>query len=105
MPRRLLPILTLLLALLLAACTTKTATPEIPPQGEEPTALPADDQTQPTEAPAPQPGGEPAVLISEVLTGIEGNNNFEFIELTNTSTEAPFDLKGWSLWYMERKYG
>jgi DNA/RNA endonuclease YhcR with UshA esterase domain len=67
---------------------------------EIPTEAPA-KEAEPAEEPTPpvQPTGEPTVLISEVLTGIEGNNNIEFIELTNTGTETPFDLKGWSLWY------
>jgi predicted extracellular nuclease len=40
----------------------------------------------------------PRVLISEVLAGIEGNNNYEFIELYNTGG-TPIDLQDWSLWY------
>ena len=40
----------------------------------------------------------PRVLISEVLAGVEGNNNYEFVELYNTG-EVPVDLQGWSLWY------
>ncbi len=39
------------------------------------------------------------VLIGEVLAGMPGDNNYEFIELTNPSLEAPFDLKGAALWY------
>jgi hypothetical protein len=85
--------------MLFSACTTEPTT-EVPPVLKEPTTVPS-DETEPVEEPAaqPQPADEPAILISEVLAGIEGNNNFEFIELTNTGTEAPFDLKGWSLWY------
>ena len=41
---------------------------------------------------------ESRVVISEVMAGIEGNNNFEFIELHNTGDEI-IDLQGWSLWY------
>ena len=75
MPKKLLIFLILWLILLLTACTSEpTPTPELP-------------------------ASEPAVLISEVLAGVDGNNNFEFIELTNTSTTAPLDLKGWGLWY------
>lgn len=40
----------------------------------------------------------PRILISEILAGIEGNNNHEFIELYNTGG-VPLDLQGWSLWY------
>ena len=36
--------------------------------------------------------------VSEVLTGVKGNNNFEFIELHNTGNSI-IDLQGWSLWY------
>ncbi|MCK4490434.1 MAG: lamin tail domain-containing protein, partial [Anaerolineales bacterium] len=38
------------------------------------------------------------ILISEVLTGVEGNNQADFIELYNAGTEIA-DLKGYSLWY------
>jgi hypothetical protein len=38
------------------------------------------------------------VLFSEVMAGIEGNNNYEFIELYNPS-DAIADLNGLSLWY------
>jgi len=38
------------------------------------------------------------ILISEVLTGVEGNNQADFIELYNAGTEIG-DLKGYSLWY------
>jgi len=37
-------------------------------------------------------------VFSELIPGIPGNNNYEFIELYNAGTEA-VDLKGWSLWY------
>jgi predicted extracellular nuclease len=40
----------------------------------------------------------PRVLISEVLAGVEGNNNYEFIELYNTGA-VPVDLQGLSVWY------
>ncbi|NOQ40425.1 MAG: hypothetical protein GQ562_08920, partial [Anaerolineales bacterium] len=38
------------------------------------------------------------ILISEVLTGVEGNKQADFIELYNAGTEIA-DLKGFSLWY------
>jgi predicted extracellular nuclease len=41
---------------------------------------------------------ESRIVISEVMAGVEGNNNFEFIELHNTGDEI-IDLQGWSLWY------
>lgn len=49
--------------------------------------------------PTPGTGGEPQVLISEVLAGAEGNNNYEFVELYNTSPTTPVDIEGWTLWY------
>lgn len=50
-------------------------------------------------APTQGEGGEPQMLISEVLAGAEGNNNHEFIELYNTSPTTPVDIEGWTLWY------
>ncbi|MGB2956085.1 MAG: lamin tail domain-containing protein, partial [Anaerolineales bacterium] len=38
------------------------------------------------------------ILISEVLTELEGNNQADFIELHNAGTEIA-DIKGYSLWY------
>jgi predicted extracellular nuclease len=38
------------------------------------------------------------LVISEFLPGVEGNNNYEYIELYNAGTE-PIDLTGWSIWY------
>lgn len=44
------------------------------------------------------PSTEARIVISEVMTGIQGNNNYEFIELYNDGEEI-IDLNGWSLWY------
>lgn len=41
---------------------------------------------------------ESGVLISELLLGVVGGNNTEFIELYNAG-DMPVDLNGWSLWY------
>jgi DNA/RNA endonuclease YhcR with UshA esterase domain len=38
------------------------------------------------------------ILISEILVGIEGNNNYEFIEIYNAS-DSVINLQDWSLWY------
>ena len=38
------------------------------------------------------------IVISEVLAGVSGNNNQEFIELYNPDSQIK-DLDGWSLWY------
>lgn len=73
---------------------------------------PAPTPTQPTPLPQPTstavaetlpltpaaPASGAAVLISEVQAGVSGNNNLEFIELTNTTGEV-IDLRGWSVWY------
>jgi hypothetical protein len=37
-------------------------------------------------------------VISEILAGVSGDNNQEFIELYNRGAQ-PVDLRGWSLWY------
>ncbi|NOZ73348.1 MAG: lamin tail domain-containing protein, partial [Chloroflexi bacterium] len=89
--KRLAFLLSLFLVLFLAACNppaTPTPTP-VPPTA---TAIPA------TATPTLEPPQTAAVVISEVLGGIKGNNNREFIELYNP-TELLVDLKGWSLWY------
>jgi predicted extracellular nuclease len=41
---------------------------------------------------------ETPLVISEVLAGVTGDNNYEFIELYNTTSE-PIDLQGFSLVY------
>ncbi len=38
------------------------------------------------------------VIINQILTGVEGNNQADFIELYNAGTRIA-DLKGYSLWY------
>lgn len=84
---------------LLAGCRTEAdPTPTaVPPTPDSP-VLP--EPAKPTSEPEPTPGLEiPAqVRISEMLAGIAGNNNHEFIELYNGGTE-PVNLAGWSLWY------
>jgi len=77
--------------LILSACAESPA--ETPLPVEEPTAEPTDEVVELPEIISPQ------VLISEVLGGIQGNNNYEFIELYNRGTADPFDLKDVSLWY------
>lgn len=42
---------------------------------------------------------EEGVFISEVLPGVPGNNNQEFVELYNAGGKV-VDLEGWSLWYL-----
>lgn len=80
-----------LILLTLAACTA--------PQESTPAATPVPSITAPpTSEPAPVPVSGAPVLLSEVLGGIQGNNNYEFIELYNPGAQAQ-DLKGWSIWY------
>jgi hypothetical protein len=75
-----------------SATPIPTATTEI--VAEEATAvLPT---TQPETIPSPEPPA--TILISELLPGLPGANNSEFVELYNTGTETA-DLQGWSLWY------
>jgi DNA/RNA endonuclease YhcR with UshA esterase domain len=54
---------------------------------------------KPTHTSTPVSQDEPTILISEVLTGIEGNNSYEYIELYHTGSEEPIDIRGYSLWY------
>ncbi len=61
--------------------------------------VPVSSPTPPLETPTRAGGEEPRVLISEVLAGVEGNNNHEFIGLYNSSPTAPVDIEGWTLWY------
>ena len=81
----------LALLLLLSACQPPSLTPAVSPDAESATATP-----EPTAGPPAVK--EPNVLISEVLGGIKGNNNYEFIELYNPAT-TPVDLEGWTLAY------
>ena len=83
--------LLLTLFLLLAACQPPPAPTVAPPEAPTPTAV-----LEPTAA--PPPAVTEKVVISEVLGGIKGNNNYEFIELYNPGS-APLDLDGWSLAY------
>jgi hypothetical protein len=96
--KRLIFRIVLTILLFAVACTNQTPAEK---PAETDTVVSVSEESEPptaTDESIPQTG-ESALLISEVLTGVEGNNNIEFIELTNTGTEAPFDLKGWSLWY------
>jgi predicted extracellular nuclease len=54
--------------------------------------------TQPTVVPLVPLDFSHHLVISEVLTGIEGNNNHDFIELFNP-TDTPIDLDGFTLVY------
>ncbi len=81
-------ILLLLSALLLTACTAPGAAPQATPRPAAP---------QPTQAALPSNWSDHP-LLGEVLTGVQGNNSAEYIELYNPS-DQPVDLQGWSVWY------
>ena len=73
------PLVGLLLLGLLAGCIRPTPTVEVP-------------------TPTPTPTVRTPLVISEVMAGATGNNNYEFIELYN-ATEEPLDLEGYRLTY------
>lgn len=89
----------LMVALLMVGC-----------DNQEPTPTPEERPTPTTEV-IEQPTAEPPIIdeapaiakegvfISELLAGVPGGNNQEFIELYNAGSEA-VDLAGWSLWYL-----
>jgi hypothetical protein len=87
MPRQSLLPLILLLSLLASACTTGALTPtdapDIPVQSPEPPTV------QATAA---------GLVISEVLSGEEGKNSHDFIELYNPLDE-PLNLDGYALFH------
>jgi len=87
-------LLVILIIFLLAACNQITPAPS-------PTQSPSEATSPPTEPPSTTTPKLPSVehiVISEVVAGKKGNNNFEFIELYNP-TEQPLDLHGLALWY------
>ncbi|MBE9478676.1 MAG: lamin tail domain-containing protein [Chloroflexi bacterium] len=51
-----------------------------------------------SDPPTLEPPSTYPILISEVMAGKQGNNNYEFIELYNPGVNL-VDLQGWSLWY------
>ena len=83
-------LLIVLLFILLAACQ------QVPDQPTATAVVLTATEIAPTETPLLT---DPKALISEVLAGAPGNNNYDFIELHNPGTAAPFDLRGASLWY------
>ncbi len=81
----------LLLAWLIGACNFSST-----PQPSTPT--PAATETATVQPATSTPGASSGVLLSEVMAGLQGNNNFEFIELFNPNNQL-IDLQNWSLWY------
>lgn len=64
-----------------------------------PTAIPPTTTPEATPIPPePLPILDSGIVFSEMLPGMPGDNNREFIELYNAGTE-PVSLDGWSLWY------
>ena len=63
------------------------------------TAEPGTDTAVPQASSTPQPGPVARALISEVLGGVQGNNDHDFIELYNPSPDTPLNLDGMTLWY------
>jgi predicted extracellular nuclease len=89
----------LLFLLLLAACDEDDPTPEAvdqPESTETTTGVPSAGDPDTSEA-IYEIQNE-GVFISEVLPGVPGNNNKEFIEIYNAGSSV-VDLEGWSLWY------
>jgi hypothetical protein len=71
------------LAIGIASYSAPQPAPALPPPAENlPTASPGNSATH--------------VVISEVMVGVEGNAEYEFVELYNP-TDAPVSLAGWSL--------
>ena len=87
MKKTLLCLLTCLVFIISSCTNVDTAIPE-PTRTSLPEAT-----SSPTEIPAPE-----HIVFSEVLAGIQGNNNFEFIELYNP-TEQLIDLAGYKIFY------
>ena len=88
--------------LLLAACDGEQ---DVPTPTPEPAATntPVPEEPESPEVNEDVEDEETAVsptnlLISEVLVGVPGNNNHEFIELYNPNSD-PVNLEGYSLWY------
>lgn len=106
-PQRAAALLLLFLFVLLSACQRE---PAQPPKSTSaayertvPAAMsPAAADTQQAEKLSPAETSRSAILFSEVLPGLPGSNNHEFIELYNPGPDV-VDLKGWSISYQTRE--
>ena len=91
--------LVFIILLLLVGCDNDEPTPT-PEERPTPTSAVIEEPTaEPTPTVEVLPMAEGGVFISELLMGVPGGNNQEFIELYNAGSEAA-DLAGWSLWYL-----
>ncbi len=85
--------------LILSGCDKDDPTPEAVDQPDETASTAIESSASSTDSSgAIREIQDEGVFISEVLPGIPGNNNQEFIELYNAGG-ALVDLEGWSLWY------
>jgi len=85
--------------LILSGCDKDDPSPEAVDQPDETASAPIESSANSTDSSgAIREIQDEGVFISEVLPGIPGNNNQEFIELYNAGGIL-VDLEGWSLWY------
>jgi predicted extracellular nuclease len=90
----------MLILLILAGCSNDEPTPVVDSPSDESASIPDDSNSgDPAAAGVLYEIQNEGIFISEVLPGIPGNNNEEFIELYNAGDTA-VDLSGWSLWYL-----
>ncbi|MEM9774960.1 MAG: lamin tail domain-containing protein, partial [Chloroflexota bacterium] len=83
---------------------TTPPVPPITPTSEATEDVPPTPTLKPTQVPTATAVADPnpkTVLISHVLAGVEGNNNFDYIALYNNAGE-PIDLRGYTLEYLPR---
>ncbi|MFT7585833.1 MAG: putative extracellular nuclease [Cellvibrionaceae bacterium] len=105
-------LITILLALILSASCGQDNNESLPIQAitKEATQEAAEPtQTPPPAEPVSEPEPEPeiadpnpkTVLISHILAGVQGNNNYDYVALLN-NTGNEVDLKGYTLSYQPR---
>lgn len=73
-------------------------TSPLPVPADEVAVTPAQDLPTPQDEDTGISSTSGRVVISELIPGIQGDNNYEFIELYNAGTQ-PVNLLQWSLWY------
>lgn len=97
--RRALLLLTVATLFLMACANADPSMPPTTPAADVPPPTAVAKATQPPATAEPPPAT--SLVISELLVGIPGNNNHEFVELYNPGTEA-VDLADWELRYANR---